>query len=179
MATPIQQSKYDRIFEMHDANGDGVIEKADFDSLADRLLDAFGRSASSKQGRELHKGYDRLWQTVARQARVSADGSIGRDEYREALEQMAQTGELFSGISRQVLTAEFDVADADGDGYLSAEEFVQLLSVFGDSRQEAQAAMRSLDQDGDGRLSRDEYCEAWRDYMVGGDAPGSALFGQS
>lgn len=50
--------------------------------------------------------------------------------------------------------AEFDRRDADGDGYLSLEEYYGDADVPQDAKEKTFAG---LDADGDGRMSFDEY----------------------
>lgn len=53
----------------------------------------------------------------------------------------------------------FHLIDANGDGRISAEEFVRLMGILGDdiSPEAAAEAVRRLDADGDGQVTLEEF----------------------
>ncbi|GHD25259.1 EF-hand domain-containing protein [Nocardiopsis kunsanensis] len=55
--------------------------------------------------------------------------------------------------------ATFSLVDTDGDGLISAEEFLSLMSNLGEetTREQAVAAVREMDSDGDDRVSLAEF----------------------
>lgn len=55
--------------------------------------------------------------------------------------------------------ATFSLVDADGDGLISAEEFLSLMSNLGEETtpEQAVAAVREMDADGDDRVSLAEF----------------------
>jgi len=55
--------------------------------------------------------------------------------------------------------ATFSLVDVDGDGLISAEEFLSLMSNLGEetTREQAVAAVREMDADGDDLVSLAEF----------------------
>ncbi|MBE3000975.1 EF-hand domain-containing protein [Nocardiopsis sp. HNM0947] len=55
--------------------------------------------------------------------------------------------------------ATFSLVDADGDGLISADEFLSLMQNLGEetTQEQAVAAVRDMDTDGDDRVSLAEF----------------------
>ncbi len=90
------------------------------------------------------------------------DNRISRAEFQGYMDRNAKPSTA-DGLLRPITDAEFDVADTDGDGYLSPDEYAELLRAFGLSTRDARTGARSIDTDNDGRISREEYFVACRD----------------
>ena len=69
--------------------------------------------------------------------------------------------------------------DRDGDGKLSADEYVKLEWCYGVTEEAAREAFRHLDRDGDGYLTLEEGMKAIEEFYLSDDpdAPGNWLFG--
>ncbi|WP_406185894.1 EF-hand domain-containing protein [Streptomyces sp. NBC_01006] len=173
-------SRYDRTFDLLDANANGVLEEKDFTTLAERIAQAAGVVSSAKE-EALLKEWRRCWTILREHADTDFDGVISRDEFRRA---MAGAYGGRAGLQERLapgLAAEFAAMDGDDDGIATVEQFEALLLAFGLEPVQARAARAILDTDGDGRITREEYLNGWTDFLLGGDSgsPVGALPGES
>ena len=67
--------------------------------------------------------------------------------------------------TKEELQAAFKVFDADGDGFITRDEFIAILtrptSKRSHSKQEAEAIFAKADRNNDGRVDIDEFAAAW------------------
>jgi Ca2+-binding EF-hand superfamily protein len=127
---------------------------------------------------QLRQAHADTWQQIA-VADTDDDGRVSLAEYQ------TKPGVLASpDASVQVFKSLYDavaqVADSDGDGKLTEDEYARMnacrMSVPED---QARAAFRRLDSDGDGLVTADEITESVRDYHFSDDPSsfGSWLLG--
>ncbi|WP_061290267.1 EF-hand domain-containing protein [Herbidospora cretacea] len=173
--------KMHKFFTLLDADGDSVLTFADFTAAAGRAAQAFGWSPSSDQSVAIRQSYAALWTEVY--APMDLDGDAGLDfgEYLAA-HQKTILG-LPDGYQRvqPVSQAFLQLADTDGDGVISREEYVATMnSAFGLSHEDGHHAFDQLDTEGKGALSFGEVHRAVEGYFCS-DNPetyGSALLGR-
>lgn len=58
---------------------------------------------------------------------------------------------------KAALQAQFDVFDADGNGYIEAKEFLEICEQLGLPQRKAQAILDDVDEDKDDKISLEEY----------------------
>ncbi|MFE2247040.1 EF-hand domain-containing protein [Streptomyces lavendulae] len=178
--TDVVTSRYDRTFDLLDANTNGVLEEKDFTTLAERIVQATGVASSAKE-EALLREWRRCWTILREHADTDSDGVISRDEFRRA---MAGAYGDRAGLRERLtpgLAAEFAAMDGDDDGIATVEQFEAFLVAFGLEPAQARAARALLDTDGDGRITREEYLNGWTDFLLGVDSgtPVGALLGTS
>ncbi|MFE3072531.1 EF-hand domain-containing protein [Streptomyces sp. NPDC059247] len=151
-----------RIFAMLDVDGDGVITLPEYLGRVHRAAAACGRdphdllvSAALTAHREV---FDRM--------DGNNDGAVTFEEYR------AWAGhDAFEESCRPALGSLFDLADLDGDGHLSRDEFTRLRAATGNSADGAAAAFTALDVHGEGAVDRDTYLTSIHDFLTTGTSP--------
>ncbi|MFF2198355.1 EF-hand domain-containing protein [Streptomyces sp. NPDC058157] len=151
-----------RIFAMLDADGDGVITPAEYLARVDRAAAACGRDPHHPlvaAARVAHA-------EVFRQMDGNADGAVTYEEYRDWAGH-----EAFEESCRPALGSLFDLADHDGDGHLTREEFTRLRAATGNSPEGADAAFDALDAARVGRVQRTVYLAAIHDFLTTGHSP--------
>ena len=176
----ILERKYAKRFEMLDADGSGMVDQADFELLADRLVEGLGVTAGSPKAQRVRDGYVELWSALRR---MIADGgdALSRPDFITGLMRMTGDRAGFKRIIEPLARLNLSLCDADGDGSLNEAEFVNLLKIFNaDSVAEASDIFRRLNTSGDGYLSLSEILDALCDFYVSEDpdAPGNSLFGR-
>jgi len=174
--TPLQQRKLRYLFSLDDADKDGVVERTDYERIADRLATSVGLAPGTPGYDQFHERYLGVWATLDRLADTNRDGKVSCDEYLAAYADiLAELGASAGGMG-QVL---FDLADADGDGRIAEREHLALLGAYGVAADAARESFRRLDQDGDGFIRKDEFMQGAQDFFLGDDpaTPGNWLLG--
>ncbi|WP_030674224.1 EF-hand domain-containing protein [Streptomyces rimosus] len=162
MVAGVIAQKSDQWFNLADVDGNGYIEEVDLQRLAERTLTHFGYSKESPKWARLHEAYAKAWQIMYELTDTDKDNRISRTEFQGYMDRNAKPSTA-DGLLRPITDAEFDVADTDSDGYLSQDEYAELLRAFGLSTRDARTGARSIDTDNDGRISHEEYFVACRD----------------
>ncbi|WNE95250.1 EF-hand domain-containing protein [Streptomyces luomodiensis] len=144
--------KYERLFSLLDANGDGVIAEDDFELMAGRVVAAFGEESSAK-GATYADEMLNYWRALREAADADGDGRIDKDEFRQAL---SQVSDHFDTLVGPLYEAGFQLADRDGDGLVGKEDFIAVFVAIGVPAPEAGAAFdRLTGQDRqDGQLTK-------------------------
>jgi len=163
-------------FRTYDHDGDGYIERADFQLAADRTGEEFGHSRESAARQRLTALLLGLWQHLATVADADHDGRISEAEYKAAFAAgLLETPESFDENYLPFLDALMEVVDADRDGRMSADEYVRWgRSLMGRPESESRANHRRIDTDWDGYITRQELLESIREFYFDDD-PGSPL----
>ena len=181
MATIIQQRKLDKAFNHLDVDRDGYVEEKDLNELGVRLLANFGVGFDDPRAQKIVDGFGGFWTALADALDTDGDRRLSPQEYRDGM--LAGFGGpdgTFDEHFRPGAMAVLELADTDGDGYVSRAEFAVMQHAFGTPADESDFAFDRLDLDGDGRLSLDEMIVAVREFYVGGDesAVGTWFFGR-
>jgi Ca2+-binding EF-hand superfamily protein len=154
-------------FAGFDQDGNGYIDRQDFNGAAKALLAEFGTTARSDKGQALFIGAEAFWQGMAGIADRDGDQRINRDEFvNGAVKRLRDNPERFAAIARPFLHAALRIADGDGDGSVTVEEVGRVLRVLGATPSIADAAAAALDADADGRVAEDEIVAAFAQYFT-------------
>ncbi|MEE4492290.1 EF-hand domain-containing protein [Streptomyces sp. BE230] len=154
-------------FAAFDQDGNGYIDRADFNAAAARLLTEFGTTARCDKGQALYSGAEAFWQGMAGIADVDGDQRVTREEFvGGAVKRLRDNPERFAEIARPFLRAAIAVADPDNDGAAAVPAVEQALRVLGASQDAAAFAAQSLDADRDGRIAEAEAVAAFAAYFT-------------
>ncbi|MFD7629565.1 EF-hand domain-containing protein [Streptomyces sp. NPDC059851] len=139
-AATITDAAKRRIFAMLDADGDGVVSRAEYLARVDRAASALGRGADHPVVSAARRAHEVVWQDMD----ADRDGRVTFEEYR------TWAGyDAFERSCRPALGSLFDIADLDADGYVSRDEFVRLRVAARNTEEAAAAAFDDLDTDRD------------------------------
>jgi Ca2+-binding EF-hand superfamily protein len=174
MASEFQRRKIQGVFDAMDVDGDGLLERHDFEALRDRWTRLRGVGPGSA-------GYAQLdtvmlgWWSALSSAADGAEG-IGLDDVLRVVDRLGGMSDAVTGTA----TAMFDAVDENGDREISAAEYQQLVVAWNGVETDTDAVFPLLDLDGDGHLSRDEFVALWSQFWAGDDpaAPGTWVFGR-
>ncbi|MET8755543.1 EF-hand domain-containing protein [Streptomyces sp. NPDC004667] len=151
-----------RIFTMLDADGDGVITRGEYLARVDRAAAACGRDPQHPLVGAARAAHEEVF----RQMDANGDGAVTLEEYS------GWAGhDAFEESCRPALGSLFDLADLDGDGHLTRDEFTLLRTATGNSSRGAAAAFTALDPGGAGTVHRSTYLAAIHDYLTTGTSP--------
>lgn len=166
MAMATRQS--DRLkerFRLWDNDGNGTIERADFESEADGIIVGLGAQGTAEAAK-LKKAYLGMFDHLAKAA---GSTRMSQDEFVRAAEQeIISKGDAgFSRVVRPTIQAIVNILDRDGDGEVDRSEMQRWFAAIGLDPDVADNAFGELDTDGSGRLSVEELVDAVRDYHLG------------
>ncbi|MFF6997539.1 EF-hand domain-containing protein [Streptomyces sp. NPDC008313] len=154
-------------FATFDQDGNGYIDREDFNAATKAVLTEFGVRARSDKGQALYIGAEAFWQGMAGIADRDGDQRITRDEFvGGAVKRLRDNPDRFAEIARPFLHAALAVADTDGDGAATVDETARVLRALGAPGEVAAAAAASLDTDADGRIGEKEVVGAFARYFT-------------
>ncbi|ARF63511.1 MULTISPECIES: EF-hand domain-containing protein [Streptomyces] len=154
-------------FAAFDQDGNGYIDRADFNAAAARLLTEFGTTARCDKGQALYSGAEAFWQGMAGIADVDGDQRVTREEFvGGAVKRLRDNPGRFAEIARPFLGAAIAVAGGEGDGRAAVTEVERALRVLGASAEIAGVAAQSLDTDRDGKVAEDDVVSALAVYFT-------------
>jgi Ca2+-binding EF-hand superfamily protein len=154
-------------FATFDQDGNGYIDRADFNAAAKALLAEFAVTARSDKGQALYIGAEAFWQGMAGIADRDGDQRITREEFvTGAVKRLRDNPDRFAEIARPFLHAALDVADTDGDGRATVEATARVLGCLGVGDDAAARAAAAVDTDADGKIGEAEIVSAFARYFT-------------
>ncbi|MET9231361.1 EF-hand domain-containing protein [Lentzea sp. NPDC003310] len=170
MTSVVSRENDVRRFQKWDVNGDGVIDRSDYEAEARRIVEAFGESLNSGRGRAVMEALIELHRRQAEAAGVGPFGVMNQEQYLAANQElMFGRGDVgFDELLRPAISAIADLCDTDRDGFVSKVELRAWLgNAVGLSDADSDAAFDRIDLDGDGALTVDELVIAVREFHYG------------
>jgi Ca2+-binding EF-hand superfamily protein len=182
----LQKDKFLHTFDLLDIDGNGVLQYEDFRMVVDTMCDERGWSASHRRRRGLVRANRRLWDMMIRYLDADGDGDISLIEWLnfhfQAFSQdpeLARNNPELNGTLNS--TAQFfcDMLDSDGDGKVTAEDYVLFCEAYGVDESEAKESFDMFDKNADGILQISEVDALIREFYRSSDpdAPGNVFFG--
>jgi Ca2+-binding EF-hand superfamily protein len=171
--TSFLDKKLTRRFQTYDIDGDGVLERSDFETAARRMGAEFGLDADDPDYRRLVMLCVGLWEHLC--AVSGAESKISEAQYKSAFAAgLLETEESFDSGYVPFLQAIVAIADVDGDGRLTADDHARWTgSLMNLPEALAREIHSKLDTDGDGLIDTADLLAAIREYYFD-DAPDSA-----
>lgn len=172
MASELQRRKVAGVFEAMDVDGDGFLEREDFEGLTERWV-ALRNGADRDRLTGLMMGW---WEALLAASDVDRDGKVTLDEVLLVVDRLPEMIDAVHGTADAI----FEAVDENGDGRISKGEYRQVIETWNGRGTDTDAIFHRLDLDGDGELSREEFTELWVEFWVGDDptAPGTWAFGR-
>ncbi|MFF9853355.1 EF-hand domain-containing protein [Streptomyces litmocidini] len=175
MASEFQRDKLVTMFRAFDADGNGYLDRRDFQALAERWKGL----PRVRQGSELAARVDTVmlgwWDLLAAHVDTDGDGRVDLDEILAMVDRLPTMGEVVAETAETV----FDAVDENGDGRISPAEHRRLVDTWHGESIDLGDVFDRLDQDGDGYLGRTEFTELWIQFWISDDPsePGNQLCG--
>ncbi|HVK67858.1 MAG TPA: hypothetical protein VM694_25535 [Polyangium sp.] len=170
-----------RRFRAHDHDGNGYLQRRDFEVSAVRMAEEFGHGPESPARQRLVELSLGLWEHMRKVADFDADERISLAEYKAAFAAgMLETAETFDQAYVPYVNAVMDVVDLDRDGKLTVSDEVRWMgTLMNVPEQVSRDAFRRIDKDNDGFITVHDLVETIRGYYFdeSPEAPGHWLLG--
>lgn len=181
-----QRRKIMHRFELLDIDKNGTIEFVDFQRVVVGLAQARDYQPGDASYNQLLETNRDLWTALQKYADADDDGSITPEEWlayhTEALLQARDFRELIPGFETTIeafTSFIHHLLDADGDGKVTEEDYLELSRAQGIDDVESLRIFDGIDKDRDGTLTLDEVSDLVREFYLSDDpeAVGNAFFG--
>ncbi len=174
MASEFQQRKIAGVFHAMDADGNGLLEEADFEAVTERWAAIRGWAAGSGEHEGMRAVMLGWWAALAASDR-DGDGRVSFEELMLLVDQLGTMGDEITATA----DAMFDAIDENGDDRISLDEHKQVVRAWKGTAEGVAEVFPHLDLNGDGELSRDEFRELWLGFWRGDDpqSPSQWVFG--
>jgi Ca2+-binding EF-hand superfamily protein len=173
MAEDVHARKMSARFDTFDRDRDGLISQRDLERMARAVLDEFGVSPDWGKGRALMRGAGAFWRGLADEVddEFADGGQLTRQQFVDAARRaLLDHPEGFNRIVRPWTEASVAVADTDGDGQVTLDEWGRLLCALGANDAATQRRLEATDVDGDGRLDVRDLLATARAYYTTDEA---------
>ncbi|MGW7527300.1 EF-hand domain-containing protein [Streptomyces sp. NPDC054783] len=169
MTSHVQAERLQRRFQLWDRDGDGHIDRGDFQQEADRILASFDVSPTSPKRQAVLEAYLGMWNFLAQDAEGGPNGSLSEEDFRAAASRHVLDGGQagFDRVVEPTIRSILGLCDTDGDGQVNPTEFRSWIKAIGAEESTADAAFSAIDVNKDGRLSVDELVQAVHKYHAG------------
>lgn len=177
--TELQRAKWTHNFNVLDHNGDGLLEKKDIREVADNLAEMRGYEEGTSSYEEVQEQMMQMWHQARALSGAEEKSHLTLEDWIAHEEELINSDELIEDYMKGIAEAVFNLLDADGDGKISEEEYVNAVQAYGGDREQGQVAFEKLDVDESGSLTWEELLKAVKQFHLSDDpeARGNWLFG--
>jgi Ca2+-binding EF-hand superfamily protein len=182
MTHDILSAKIAHAFDHLDADGDGRLTEHDHVLMGRHAAAALGHRPGSPGEARIITAYTTLWNDLHRPHLPEGEAHIDKATFIASTRSLAEDPVAAEHTLGALGRAYLSVADTDGSGDVSVEEFTvfQRSHFPGLEQDEIEKAFAHLDRDGNGRLTPDEFTSAIIEYYtsIDPDAPGNWFMGR-
>lgn len=144
--TSTMHERIEQRIAMWDTNGDGNLDRSDFETEGKRIVQSFGEPENSPKGHAVISAYSARWNALADAAGVGSDRSVTCEQAVDVTEQVLAKGAGgFAALARPTVRAIVDLCDSDGDGKVSRAEFGRWMDACGVDESAAQESFNKID----------------------------------
>ncbi|GAA1293299.1 EF-hand domain-containing protein [Saccharothrix xinjiangensis] len=171
------QARIRLVFSLFDVNGNGRVEAADFEAMADRV-DAVATGSDDAARERMIAAFRHYWETLEAELDVDRDGSISVEEF----EACTLSPERFGDTVEEFAESLAALGDPDGDGRIERPLFTALMTAIGFDPANTNALFDAFGPSAADEVEVRTWVEAIKDYyrpdkagisgdlLVGGDA---------
>lgn len=154
-------------FATFDIDGDGQVTAEDFEEMAHRVIEEFQVRQGSSEASAILEGARRFFVGLAEATDADESGSISESEFVEGAERrLLNNPDGFDAIARPWAQSVIAIADTDGDGHVSVEEWGRALKAMGAHERGIAKELKAIDRDRDGRVTLEEVTASTIEYYT-------------
>ncbi|MFJ2814567.1 EF-hand domain-containing protein [Streptomyces sp. NPDC087294] len=146
------------IFRLLDANGNDILEAADFTLMGDRVVAAAAEATPAAKQAAL-AAYAGFWTAVAA-LDADGDGVVSLDEYLACV----QTPERFEATNAEFADAIAALGDPDGDGLIERPLFSAIMNAVGFQQENIDALFDAFEPDAEDRIRAQVWADGIKEY---------------
>ena len=178
MLSELQTKKWTRLFQVYDADSNGVVEREDFEAIFQNVATARKLTPGSPQYETIHAKFMEDWTHLQKDADRNNNGRIELSEWLEHGDRRINSQQMYQTVI-DIANQIFELLDLNGDGTISLEEYKIIYQGWRLPSNLAEEIFPKLDLNGDGVISQDEFVELVRQFHMSNDpdAPGNLFFG--
>lgn len=181
MLTTLQTIKQTHYFQLVDIDNNGYIDKSDWVQIGDNLAVMRNIEKGSEAYLGIQAAMDSIWTNLSSHADANSDGKVTLDEWLAFEDEKVINcdDEWYEEYVNTIVRGLFAVLDADQNGVIGLEEYVNLMVSFHVQPTDAELAFRKLDVNGNGTIDEEELVNAVFEFHRSDeqDTPGNYLFG--
>jgi Ca2+-binding EF-hand superfamily protein len=178
MLSEFQQAKARRMFQIYDADDDGIITLEDYLRWVNDVARRRGWDEDAPDYRRLRSNAISRWTALQKHADDDTNERVTLAEYlfwtQRRLEEAEASGDF--DAYQQWATDLFHFFDRENDGRVSLEEYRAVVEEYDTDSDSAEEKFRQLDADGDGYIMRDEMTQLLVDFWTSDDPDAAATY---
>ncbi|PWI44906.1 EF-hand domain-containing protein [Streptomyces sp. ICBB 8177] len=147
------------VFDLLDADGNGVLESDDFDLMASRVIDAAPDSDEAAKD-AMVAAFRRYWATLSAELDVDNDGRLTFEEYSACV----LSPERFDPTVGDFAESLAALGDPDGDGLIERPAFMALMEAIGFERANVDTLFDAFEPTEDDRVKVTTWVVGIKDY---------------
>ncbi|XP_076438640.1 calexcitin-2-like [Babylonia areolata] len=169
---------------LYDSNRDGIIDQEDFNDILQKVgtIHHWGKNAESFE--KAKKLLDVVWEGLRSEADTNKDGKVTQQEWLDMWKRTltnVKAGKEFPKWQESYIEFTFFANDANGDGMIDEEEFIDIQSLLGHSADDSKTAFKELlkESASEGNMiSKEKFHDLWKDFFMSEEEgkPGNNLF---
>ncbi len=178
MLTPLQKRKQIHFFQILDFDRNGLIQKKDFEDIAENLSIIRGLEKDSQEDKIIRETSISIWNLMKKHVNAN-DGNL--DMWLTFMDSFVinANNEWYDQYVNGLTQTVFDVFDMDQNGYISLDEYLDLFIGLRIEVRFAPKSFTKLDRNNDGKISKSELLVSVEEFLKS-DNPadgGNWLFG--
>ncbi|MEQ9307246.1 MAG: EF-hand domain-containing protein [Marinoscillum sp.] len=179
MLTEVRRKKLSYLFDILDANKNGLLQPDDFAAVAEKICNILEFDGSSTERLQLKLKSLRLYVQLLTDMNKE-DVSISKPEWLELFgsRTMINPKTAKKYIFRTAAYI-FNLFDQNGDRIISKEEYLDMFRIYNIDLEYSEIGFQKIDENSDGQITLSEMIAAFRDFLMSSnpEAAGNWIFG--
>ena len=178
MLGELQKLKLTKLFQLRDSNQNGSIGKDDFDQDFETIIRDNHLQPGSPEYETLRSNFEDQWNNLREQMDTNGDGLVSLNEWLD-YHDLVLSDNRYDEVFQKQHEGVFDSDDADGDGKLDVNLFLNKRKTPDMDDQDITKLQLLVDPDGDGYMEKSHLLQLVREFYLSNDpeAPGNWFFG--